>query len=173
MKLIESKTLGSAQASIEFTSIPQTFTDLVLLVSARSTADNASGGSTIQLRPNSATANQTMRRLIGTGSSVVSTTDTSIFLQMAHSGQTSNTFGNTLTYIPNYTGSANKSFSVDSVQENNATDSLQVISAGLWSDTAAITSILLVPNGGNFIAGTIVSLYGVLKGSDGIVTTSP
>jgi hypothetical protein len=172
MTLIESKVLGAAAASIEFTSIPQTFTDLLLFVSGRATVNNDSGGSTIQLRPNSATANQTMRRLIGTGSTTQSTSDTSIFLQMAHSGQTSNTFGNSLTYIPNYAGSTNKSFSVDSVQENNATESLQVISAGLWSDTSAITSILLVPFGGNFDTGTMVSLYGILKGSDGIVTTS-
>jgi hypothetical protein len=173
MKLIESKTLGTAAAEIEFTSIPQTFTDLVLFVSARSTVNDDNGGSTISLRPNSATANRTMLRFLGTGSGVVSTTDTNIFLQMSNSAQTANTFGNTSVYTPNYSGSTNKTFSVDSVQENNATFSLQALNAGLWSDTAAITSILLVSFGGNFVAGTMVSLYGVLKGSDGIVTTTP
>jgi hypothetical protein len=48
MKLIESKTLGTAASSIEFTSIPQTFTDLVVLVSSRQTGD--SGGSQIGIR---------------------------------------------------------------------------------------------------------------------------
>ena len=77
-------------------------------------------------------------------------------------------------YIPNYTGSTNKSISVDSVTENNATNNLMNIQAGLWSNTAAITSILFTSDtAGGFLAGSTISLYKITKGSDGIVTTSP
>ena len=64
--------------------------------------------------------------------------------------------------------------SVDAVGENNATQAFQIISAGLWANTAAITSIQLIPQsgGGTFVADSTVSLYGITKGSDGIVTTS-
>jgi hypothetical protein len=55
---------------------------------------------------------------------------------------TANTFGNTEFYIPNYTSSNYKSFSVDGVTENNATAAFALY-AGLWSNTAAITSFRL------------------------------
>ena len=173
MQLIETRTLGTAQASIEFTSIPQTFTDLLVLVSARSTGTADSGGAFCELRPNSSTSGITARALRGLGSGTQSTTETILLIRINPSDYTASTFSNSSVYIPNYAGATNKSFSIDAVIENNATVAQQQILAGLWSNTAPITSFLLVPGSGNFAADTMVSLYGVLKGSDGIVTTSP
>jgi hypothetical protein len=170
MKLIESKTLGTAAASIEFTSIPQTFTDLVVVCSLRGD-QNANNGFT-NIGFNSSTSNFSTRFLQGDGSGAASSTGTRGIAYLSNAFYTSNTFDSTTVYIPNYTGSTNKSFSADSVVENNATSGWQFLVAGLWSNTAAITSIQITPNTGNFIAGSIISLYGVLKGSDGIVTTS-
>jgi hypothetical protein len=168
MKLIESKTLGTAAASIEFTSIPQTFTDLVLVTSLRaSTATNDAG-----LIINGSNENQSQKQLQGTGSAVSSSAYTFDIFLICSSGDTANTFSNSTHYFPNYTDSNNKSFSVDSVSENNATQAFQRIIAGLNSSTAAITSISMYPASGNFVVGSTVSLYGILKGSDGIVTTS-
>jgi hypothetical protein len=168
MKLIESKTLGTAQASIEFTSIPQDGTDLVALVSPRS--DGVGSGITLTFNTG---GTYSRRRLYGTGSGVASDTAADE-LFLSNNGTTANTFGNSIVYIPNYTGSTAKSFSVDSVTENNATAAFQMIVAGLWSETGAITSVKFTAAGGaNFVAGTIISLYKVTKGSDGIVTTSP
>ena len=170
MKLIESKTLGTAAASIEFTSIPQTYTDLVVVCSLRGDQNAANGFTNIGF--NSSTSSFSTRFLQGDGSGAASSTGTRGIAYLSNAFHTSNTFDSTTVYIPNYTGSTNKSFSADSVVENNATTSWQFIVAGLWSNTAAITSIQITPNTGNFIAGSIISLYGVLKGSDGIVTTS-
>jgi hypothetical protein len=170
MKLIESKTLGTAAASIEFTSIPQTFTDLVVVCSLRGD-QNANNGFT-NIGFNSSTSNFSTRFLQGDGSGAASSTGTRGIAYLSNAFYTSNTWDSTAVYIPNYTGSTNKSFSADSVVENNATLGWQFIVSGLWSNTAAITSIQITPNTGNFIAGSIISLYGVLKGSDGIVTTS-
>jgi hypothetical protein len=172
MKLIETKTLGTATASIEFTSIPQTFTDLVVLFSCRTDRADLLDG--IVGNINGSSANFTTRNLIGDGSAASSNTTTVGSLGLATGAtSTSNTFGNSSVYIPNYTAATNKSMSADQVTETNATGGFQLIRAILWSNTAAITSITFLPQvGANLVAGSTISLYGVLKGSDGIVTTS-
>jgi hypothetical protein len=169
MTLIETKTLLSAAASIEFTSIPQDGTDLLLLVSGRSAGN---GDAQMNIKPNGSTSSLTIRRLQGDGSSASSSSGSELYARVNPNDTTANTFANTSIYIPNYSGSTNKSFSIDSVYENNATAAVQKISAGLWSSTAAITSITIAPNSSNFVTGTTASLYKITKGSDGIVTTS-
>ena len=176
MTLIETKTLASAAASIEFTSIPQTFTDLYVLLSQRSTGDTAY--SQIVIRINGDTgANYSRRVLTGDGEiaeSFGSSGDTSSRIAFTTpTTATANTFGNASIYIPNYTSAVAKSVSSDSVTENNATRAIQSIHAALYSGTSAITSFSLFDvNGTNFATGTSASLYGITKGSDGIVTTS-
>jgi hypothetical protein len=175
MKLIESKTLGTAAASIEFTSIPQDFTDLLIVGSARTNRSNGTEDN-LMIAFNGSTANFTNRTLYADGSGATSTTFTpggGMGFRAATDSTTSNTFGNSSLYLPNYTGATQKSLSIDSVTENNATQAWQFISANLWANTAAVTSISFTPLVGTLIsAGSILSLYGILKGSDGIVTTS-
>lgn len=163
MTLVSTTTVGSGgAASIEFTGIAGTGKDLLLLVSGRST-DAASNGIPIRLALNSDTtnANYTGRALYGEGSG----TPTSFTLgsreiaDVPISTQTANTFSNNLIYLSNYAGSTNKSFSVDSVTENNGTSYRARILAGLWSNTAAITSITLSLGTGNFAQHTTASLY--------------
>jgi hypothetical protein len=170
MQLIETKTLGTAAASITFTSIPQDGTDLVLLISGRTARASEVDG--IALAFNGSSASFSARRLFGSGSSAFSdTVNGHPFFSGASS--TSNTFGNTTIYIPNYTASINKAFSVDGAHENNATLSYQGMSAGLWSNTAAITEIGVSSEvASNLQVGSTISLYKITKGSDGIVTTS-
>jgi hypothetical protein len=179
MILIESKTLGTNQASIEFTAIPDTFTDLVAVCSLRTTR-TAAAFDNARIRLNGTTTGYSERNLLGSGSAASSQSGSGTAFEFlnytATNGGTSNTFGNSIVYIPNYTGSTNKSVSVDAVSENNGTQSAQSIGAGLWSNSAAITSITFLGGVNEFtadlVAGSTVSLYGVLKGSDGIVTTS-
>ena len=173
MTLIETKTLASTgTGTISFVSIPDSFDDLLVKVSARS---NTSGSRTnLFLRPNGATTNFTDRRLLGFDlSQVASSTASNITFSVNADTATSNTFSNTEIYIPNYKGSTAKSVSGESASENNSGASyLVMLTAGLWNDTSAITSLDLVLSAGNFMIGTTISLYGILKGSDGIVTTS-
>jgi hypothetical protein len=175
MKLIESKTLGTAAASIEFTSIPSTFTDLVILFSCRS-SDTGFPVANIEVSINGTSTNESRRLLRGSGSTVESLADTQVnFGHMPTAANTSNTFNSTSVYIPNYTAAVAKSMSVDNSSASGGAslyDFYNEISAQLWNDTAAITSILIKPNAGNLVAGSMFSLYGVLKGTDGIVTTS-
>jgi len=173
MKLIETKTLATATNEIQFTSIPQDGTDLLLLTSIRTDRNVANGGNFNPIGLNGSYANFTSRELRGTGSSVATYTDTVVYVVGAGSDDTGNTFGNSILYIPNYTGSTNKSLSIDGVGENNASAAVQSIRAGLWSQTAAITSLSVKGiETYNMIAGSTFSLYKITKGSDGIVTTS-
>jgi hypothetical protein len=158
MRLIESKTLATAAASIEFTSIPQTFTDLVVVISPRS---NAGGFRDFLISFNGSTSGFTSRQLDGNGSGASSGTVARYVGTVNGTPQTADTFGNISVYIPNYSGATNKSFSSDAVTETNATASIQTISAGLWSNTAAITSVAFAPSTDSLVTGTTASLYGV------------
>lgn len=181
MQLIQTVTVGAGgQASIEFGTggtIPQTFTDLLIVVSART---NRSGqvDDQLKLNFNGSTSGYSERGLGGNGSgtfSFIGAVSTSIpdALWTTASNATANTFGNAYAYIPNYRSGNAKSVSTDSVTENNATAASQAIIAGLWTGTAAITSIVLSPlNGSLILQNSSASLYGITAGSDGIVTVS-
>jgi hypothetical protein len=173
MQIIQHQELASAQASITFSSIPQTYTDLYLVVSPRAVA--SSDFPAVGIRFNSATTNYSTRYLLGSGSSAASGSVAGNYLRVGNtsgSSQTSNTFGSFVIYIPNYTAATSKSVSSDSVSENNATAGYQNIVAGLWSDNAAISTITVLVDGFNMEAYSSATLYGILKGSDGIVTVS-
>jgi hypothetical protein len=167
MRLIAKNVLGSDTASVTFSDIPGTFTDLLIAVSARST--QASANTTdLYAQFNGATTNYSMRRLYGTGSAVASDTasgsSTSLRVgNMTATSSTADTFGNAHIYIPNYAGSTNKSVSAESCSENNGTEALVMAFASLWSNTAAITSILLAPLSGSFKSGSSFFLYGITK----------
>jgi hypothetical protein len=168
MKLIQTITLTSAQASINFTSIPQTFTDLVILMSvrdARTAYLSYAFGSF-----NSTTTGYTFQTLEGSGASAnaaryTSGNDARTFGYINGNSSTASTFGNSQTYITNYTSSVNKTWSVEGVSENNASSALQALGAGVWANTGAITSISLTTSTPNFEIGSTVSLYGILKGA--------
>jgi hypothetical protein len=163
--LIASYTVGSGgAANIEFTSIPATYTDLLVKVSPR----GDSGGTDLAIQFNGSTSSvYTTQRLYGTGSSTASSVSTSTILinnMVAQSSYTASTFGNGEIYIPNYTSSNAKSVSIDGVTENNATASFQTFSAGLWNPAvqAAITSIkLMIDGGANFVQYSTAYLYGI------------
>jgi hypothetical protein len=150
-------TVGAGgSTSIDFTSIPSTYTDLVVKFSTR----YDSNLNTFDLKLNGVTTSQTARRILGSGSAASSSTYTEV--QTTPSAATASTFGNGEIYIPNYAGSTNKSISIDAVSENNATLAYTVLEAWLWSSTAAITSISLSARStANFVQYSTASLYGI------------
>lgn len=166
--LIQTVTVGSGGASsIEFTSIPQTYTDLQLLVSARSNRATEIRDE-IHVRFNSNTSGYSVRTLRGDGSAVVSNTgsvSTALTrLDMPASGATATVFGSMNMYIPNYTSANQKSTSTEITMENNATSSFMYLHAGLWANTAAITSITMTFEiGPLFLQHSSASLYGISK----------
>jgi hypothetical protein len=158
-ELIASSTVGSGgTANITFSSIPSTFTDLCVKASIRLTgADDY-----FLIQFNSSSSSYTVRVLEGSGSAASSGSNTILYARATKSTQTASTFGSAEIYVPNYAGSTNKSLSIDSTQENNATASNMTLSAGLWSNTSAITSISLIQPGGMLLAEySTAYLYGV------------
>jgi len=132
---IATVTVGAGGAnSMEFTSIPATYTDLCVKVSARQTGSNIDNNTTIQF--NNSTSSYSGKAVYGTGSSAGSftasiTTESHIGYSPG-ANATSNTFGNIEVYIPNYTDSNYKSFSSDGVAESNTTAVDSMLAAGLW-----------------------------------------
>jgi hypothetical protein len=164
--LIEKITVGVNNAtSVTFNSIPQTgYTDLVVKASARTTASGYDKRLNLYLNNN--TSSYTQRAVFGTGSSAYSYTSTlaGYVASVMGSSATANTFGNAEIYIPNYTGSTNKSYAVQNVNETNDTSNRLDLLGGLWSNTAAITSIVVGTDDGTALAaGTTFYLYGVAK----------
>lgn len=155
---IASVTVGSGGASsIDFTSIPATYTDLNLLMSLR----NASTFGTVRISYNSNTSNYTAKRLFLNLNTVGSDSATRDILIENDAAFTASTFASNSLYIPNYAGNSNKSASADWVTENNATNNYLGLVASLWSDTAAITSITLTPVAGTFAQHSTAVLYGI------------
>jgi hypothetical protein len=158
--LIEAKTLGSTTTAVTFSSIASTYTDLKILVSARSARTNDAGGSDGKLEFNGSTSGYSAKILLQQGGAYSASTST-IFYFTSTDAATSNTFGNMEVYIPNYTSSNYKSVNIDAVDENNSSTAYGVMTAGLWSNTAAITSLTLTDNNGGYLSGSKFYLYGI------------
>jgi len=172
MQAIETVTVGSGgAASITFSSIPDTYTDLMIVVSSRSTVSGVNDA--LDLLPNGASGNNSLRYLRGDGSSVQSGSETTNLVSYTPGATTtSDTFGNASIYITNYTSTSSKSISTDGVGENNATSVRSAIIATLHSGTTAFTSLELSLRNGNFVEHSTATLYGILAGSDGSTTVT-
>jgi hypothetical protein len=151
--LLETIQLTQTASSVVFDNIPQTgYTDLKIVICAL-------GGSTegMYIRFNNSTTGFAGRYLIGDGNSPASGVLERYIGSIMNQTVTPN---NVDVYIPNYTSSNSKSFSVDSSQENAATTGYGNIIAGLWSNSAAINSITLEA-ANSFRTNSSFSLYGV------------
>lgn len=163
-ELIASSTVGSGgAATISFSSIPNTYTDLVLVMSLRANGSFGAGNISLYTNFNGTTTNRSFRTLYGAGSTANSYSGTTAGgSTVPGSLVTANTFNSYQAYIPNYNSSNNKSLSIDTVQENNsATDNELDLQASLWSNTAAITSIEVTAPGNLFVQYSTAYLYGV------------
>jgi hypothetical protein len=177
MTLIQAVTVGSGgAANIEFTSIPGTYTDLLLKLSVRSDRANATDNFSVVRFNEDSGANYSIRRLRGNGSAASSST-TSLVTQLSidatipGANATVSTFASTEIYIPNYASSNNKSIQFNSVGEDNVTQAFQFLTAGLWSNSSAISSIKLFSNNANYSQYSTAYLYGVTSAAVGAKAT--
>jgi hypothetical protein len=164
---IASTTVGLlGVTNITFSSIPATYTDLVLLTSLR--GDDGQAAVLNKLTFNGNASGYTERLVYGNGSAAASanhTTQSQLDWSALMPGltATANTFSNNLLYIPNYASSNYKSISSDSAAENNTTAANFYVNAGLWSNTAAITSIELTSSANKIVQYSTATLYGISK----------
>ena len=167
MILLETIALTQSAASVTFDNLPTSgYTDLKIVASIRGDIA-ASDYINNRVTFNGSTSGYTSKLLYGLGTGSGASANNAVTNAIDYSSYgtgttaTANTFGNTEIYIPNYRSSNNKSVSVDAVTENNATAAIAAMTAGLWSNTAAITSITITPSSGNFVANSTFSLYGI------------
>lgn len=146
-------------ADITFSSIPSTYTDLVLKFSTR----NSIADLDILIKFNGSTSSFTAKRLYGSGSGSGGTDSLARTAGLIEdSSYTASTFASNEIYIPNYASSTQyKSYSVDSVTENNATLSYVLFGAGLWSSNSAINSVTIAPAASNIVQFSTATLYGI------------
>ena len=170
MELITSVTVGSGgAASVTLPAsgtIPATYTDLKIVVSARLTGAYTAQQYGLNISFNGSSSNFTNRYLYASsGTTVASTTGTTNLDTVPGASATANTFNNAEVYIPNYTSTTNaKSFSFDNGAENNsATNNWLELLAGLWNPgtQAAITTITLTAQASNIAEGSTFYLYGI------------
>ena len=160
--LISSVTVGSGgAASITFSSISADYTDLLINCSAR--CDFATEGEVLYISLNTSTSNFSAIYLQGSGSAAASGSLARFGANYPGSTATSNTFGNSQIYIPNYTSANAKSYSTDTVTENNASTAYATLIAGLWnpSSQAAINRIDLTAANGTIVQYSSFYLYGI------------
>jgi hypothetical protein len=165
--LISSNVLSSSAASVTFSSIPATYTDLVIRASVQTTRV-AAGTDYLFMRFNSTTSGYSGTQLYGAGASANSTRDSAsayvIGPEINTTGLSSTVFTNLESYIPSYTSSANKQISIDSAEELNSSTAYRYVQANLVPVTAAITSILLQPStyySASWVSGSSFYLYGI------------
>jgi hypothetical protein len=152
---IATNTLGTAVGSVTFSSIPSTYTDIILIVSS-----SASVASYISLQYNGDTAtNYSVTLLRGNGSAASSTRYAStneIYVSVASINNTD--INNTIVQFQNYSNTT--TYKTNLSRANNAGLSTDA-SVGMWRNTAAINAIKVLNTGANFAVGSTFTLYGI------------
>ena len=158
-------TVGSGGvASVTFSSIPATYTDLVVKASVRSLRASSEDGMGFTVNSSGATS---WLLLTGNGSSASSGTNSSLGYGSFWTGRipgnttTSNTFGNWELYLPNYILSGAKSYSLDAVTEDNSSSAYASLQAGYYSSVGAVTSLTLSAANSNLAQYSTFYLYGI------------
>lgn len=167
MTQISQTVLGSAAASITFSSIPATYTDLVLTLNGRGDTAaqqvnvgfqvNADAGANYDWSQNTVSA--------GTVAGASNTGQTSMLLCAVPAASNTASFaGGCRTWFFNYAATVfNKTVNSEGGLRNNSSPTMgQIEGFGEWVTTGtAITSIKVFPTAGNFVTSTVATLWGV------------
>jgi|688.fasta_scaffold353049_2 hypothetical protein len=156
---IATTTLGSANATIQFSSIPSTYTDLrIVFVCTPQTS-----GGTKYLQFNSSATGYSQTYLQGNGSAASSGRSTSYpRLDLSSQDSANSTPSFDEVDIFSYAGSTFKTVLSKTSHDQNGSG-LTVAQVGLWQSTSAITQINLYIAGDNIGAGSTATIYGILK----------
>jgi hypothetical protein len=155
---IASITLGTAASSVTFSSIPQTYTDLVIVINGATDAD-----ANLNIYMNGDTSSiYSETNLYGNGSTATSTR-TSGSTNIGIGGISSGTDeqGTNILQIFNYSNTT--TFKTTIARANNST--YVQVRTGLRRSTDAITSLTIVASGTTFLTGSTFNLYGIQAGN--------
>ena len=150
---IATQTLGSAAASVTFSSIPGTYTDLVLVFAGQHTAQE---NTSLQFNSDTGT-NYSSTTLYGNGTTATSqrfSSTSSIYGPILDASNEANA----LFHIENY---SNTTTYKTVLIRGNSSSFRTTATVGLWRSTSAITTIKVAPLSGNISSGSTISLYGI------------
>jgi hypothetical protein len=161
---LATQTLASAASSVIFNSIPQGYTDLVLVAQPKNTTQAAVFTASLFFNADTGTSstNYSNTWMYGTGSTAASFrwTSSSPAHGVPYGGGTTNFNNIGIVNIMNYSNATTFKTAITRYQEDSAVYSL----VSLWRNTAPITSITLYPGdaGSNTLAaGSTFTIYGI------------
>jgi hypothetical protein len=164
---ISTVTLGSTQATIEFTGIAGTYKHLQIRgISRDSSASYSSNDLVVQLNSDTA-SNYSWHRLYGTGSAAAADSAANASYMLLGQESTSlsgaSMFGGTVINILDYanTSKYKTARSLSGIDLNGGTDGRIMFQSGSWRSTSAVSSVLLKPVSGSFVQYSSFALYGI------------
>lgn len=158
---ITSTTLGSNATSVTFSSIPATYTDLVLIVSALGVGANTDENCSIQVNSDT-NSNYSMTRVRGNGTTASSDRESSAtsatvgVLQVKATGDSTRD-----TYAIHFQNYSNTTTYKTWISRSNSSNYSVQAMVNLWRSTSAISTIKFQINSNNFYAGSTFTLYGI------------
>jgi hypothetical protein len=155
---IATTTLGSGVSTYTFSSIPQTYTDLVIVVSAVST--NGTSGSYVNLRFNGDTTTNCYQTSIEAGSGNISERTSSTYFVCNWHGSAFQSTTQWCAYYGHIMSYANTSVKKNLMGQWNGTSEVN-LAGGTWPQTSAVTSITVFNPTYNFGTGSTFTLYGI------------
>lgn len=170
MRLIASATVSSSASDIQFTNIPQTFTDLYVLISAKGRTTSGVGALVIYTVDGQSSSLSTWRNVLGNGSTTENNGSAyPIIGSLQHLSDAA--FNSVAVHIPNYKASTQKAIISDSVTENNGTtayNSMNILRIN-YTDPISFLGFGDGSFGGGMAVGSTISLYGITRGSGGAI----
>jgi hypothetical protein len=150
---ISSVTISSALSSVTFAGVPQTYTDLILVIRGATTTGTGNMG----LRFNSdSSTSYSQLRILGDGTSA--STERQAGQSSAGVGDWGTDQATLFINIMNYAETTMRK----TVLSRSNTTGFSIAYSSLWSNTSAITTITaLKEDGNNFTTGTTFNLYGI------------
>jgi hypothetical protein len=150
---IATQTLGSAAASVTFSSITGTYTDLIIICNMSNTVGNIDF--TLRFNGDSGT-NYSKTQLFGTGSAAGSNNQSGATF-FGGVGIIGTTIGTSIIHLNNYSNTTtNKTILARGNGEN-----FVMANVGLWRNTSAINEVIIGTVSNNISAGSTFTLYGI------------
>lgn len=161
MVLIQTVTLGATAASIGVSAIPNTYTDLFLMIRVKSTYSAATD--TLLMAVNGVTTNLVGQQSYGDGAASPNPLSvTTAIMRVAYDVPNfANVFSSATMYVANYKTAFAKHMIIDSVEEGNTTAVFNTYDNHTWNNSAAINAFTFTLLNGTLLAGSSISLYGI------------
>lgn len=154
---IATTTLTSDQASVDFTAISSSYTDIVIIGSGQQSANDSNWIVLVGNGSIDTGNNYSSTRVLGDGSSAQSDR-TSNYGGMAIGAVKANIQGSFIAHLQNY---SNTTTNKTCLGRTNDSSGYVFASVSLWRSTSAINQIRIKSQSGNIKSGTVLTLYGI------------